>query len=96
MLLCYQTTAGKDIKQMNIKEKVYAILHELCCTDAVKDSDSLQADLALDSLAMVTLLIELEDALNIQLDESDMNPFDLTTVEDVVRLAEKYRGDNYE
>lgn len=45
---------------------------------------------------MVTLLVELEDALGIELDESDMNPFDLTTAEDVIALAERYAGEAYE
>ena len=78
---------------MKVKEKVYEILKDLSCMEAVNDNDSLLEDLPLDSLAMVTLLVELEDALSVPLDESDMNPFDLITVGDVVRLAEKYGGD---
>ena len=39
---------------------------------------------------MVALLIELEDSLNIELEESDMNPLMLKTTEDIVKLAEKY------
>ena len=81
---------------MNLKENVYAILEKLSCSETVNDTDKLQEDLVLDSLAMVTLLLELEDTLNIQLDESDMNPFDLVTAEDVVTLAEKYIGNNNE
>ena len=39
----------------------------------------------------------IEDEFQIVLDESDMNPFDLVTVEDVVKLVTKYmEGDNYE
>lgn len=79
-----------------MKEKVYGILKSLSGMETVNDSDSLLEDLTLDSLAMVTLLVELEDALLVQLDESDMNPFDLVTVGDVVRLAEKYGGDRNE
>ena len=71
-------------------------MKKLSCTEEVNDNDRLQEDLVLDSLAMVTLLIELEDTLNIQLDEADMNPFDLVTVADVIKLAEKYIGDNNE
>ncbi len=82
--------------KMNLKENVHDILKKLSCTEEVNDNDRLQEDLVLDSLAMVTLLIELEDTLNIQLDEADMNPFDLVTVADVIKLAEKYIGDNNE
>lgn len=81
---------------MNVKEKVYTILEELSCMEEVKNRDRLQEDLTLDSLSMVTLLVELEEELNIQLDESDMNPFDLITVGDVIRLAEKYVGGEHE
>lgn len=46
----------------------------------------------LDSLLMVTLLIEIEETFNIQLDESDMNPLELTTVKSVIDLVNKYIG----
>lgn len=81
---------------MNLKENIHNILKKLSCAEEVNDNDRLKEDLVLDSLAMVTLLIELEDTLNIQLDEADMNPFDLVTVADVIKLAEKYIGDNNE
>ena len=77
---------------MNIEEKIKAILCELSGEKSVANEASLQDDLALDSLAMVTMLIEIEDVFEIQLDESDMNPFDLTTVQDVIDMVGKYRG----
>ena len=52
----------------------------------------MQGDLALDSLLMVTLLVEIEEAFEIELDESDMNPFDLVTAQDAVDLVKKYCG----
>ena len=45
---------------------------------------------------MVTLLIEIEEQFGIELDEKDMNPFDLVTVSDAIRLAERYIGDKNE
>ena len=43
------------------------------------------------------LLMMLEENFQITLDESDMNPFDLTTVSNVVNLIEKYvDGDSNE
>ena len=81
---------------MNTGEKVHTILRQLSCMEAVRDEDGLQEDLALDSLALVTMLMELEDVFGMKLDEADMNPFDLVTVDDVVRLAEKYEGDKDE
>lgn len=77
---------------MDIKEKVKEILFELSGEEVVDLQTELQNDLSLDSLLMVTLLMELEEAFSVELDESDMNPFDLITVQDVVNLVEKYVG----
>lgn len=77
---------------MDIKEKVKEILFELSGEEITDLQTELQNDLSLDSLLMVTLLMELEEAFSIELEESDMNPFDLITVQDIVNLAEKYVG----
>ena len=37
-------------------------------------------------------MVTLEDDLKIELDESDMNPYDLIKVTDVIKLANKYCG----
>ena len=81
---------------MQIFEKISEILCELSGIKDIKPEDDLKEDLALDSLSMVTLLLEIEETFEVQLDESDMNPFDLNTVEDAVKLVEKYRGDENE
>lgn len=81
---------------MEIFEKISEILCELSGIKEIKPEDNLKEDLALDSLSMVTLLFEIEEIFEIELDESDMNPFDLNTVEDAVKLVEKYRGDENE
>ncbi|MBQ8189898.1 MAG: acyl carrier protein [Lachnospiraceae bacterium] len=81
---------------MKMFDKVVEILKELSGMEEMKPTDGLQSDLGLDSLMMVTLLVELEEALGIELDEADMNPFDLNTVGDVVALAGKYCGEQYE
>ena len=81
---------------MNLKEKIVKVLKSVSGIETAHEEDRLLDDLALDSLELVLLLVDLEEELNLQLDESDMNPFDLITVGDVVRLAEKYCGDGYE
>ena len=81
---------------MNLKEKTFKVLKSVSGVEINREEDHFLEDLALDSLKMVLLLVELEEAFEISLDESDMNPFDLITVGDVVRLAEKYCGDEYE
>ena len=72
------------------EKQVTELLEELCLTPVIDRSLTLVGDLALDSLRMVMLLVTLEDTFEIELDESDMNPFALVTVQDVVELAEKY------
>ncbi len=74
-----------------IKDKVIEILEDIC-TDRVKDvSVRLLSDLAMDSLRMVMLLVMIEEVFAIELDESDMNPFALVSVQDVIDLVAKYK-----
>lgn len=75
---------------MNIEGKVKDIISELCGEEHIENSMTLQNDLSLDSLLMVTLLIEIEEKFEITLGESDMNPFELTTVQSVIDLVKKY------
>ena len=75
---------------MNVEQKVCGILLELTGKETVSPTDSLQADLALDSLSSVTLLLEIEDCFGIQLDESDMDLSKLDLVEDVITMVSGY------
>lgn len=77
---------------MRIEERVKSILWELSGEEDVENEATLQEDLAMDSLSMVSLLIEIEEIFEIELNESDMNPFALSTVQNVVDLVEKYMG----
>lgn len=77
---------------MSITDRVLIILQELSGLGGILIEDNLQNELGLDSITMVTLLLEIEEEFRITLDESDMNPFELTTVADVVVLVEKYVG----
>lgn len=82
---------------MEISNIVNDILSELSGLESIGSEQNLQKDLGLDSLQMVTLLMMLEDRLGIVLEESDMNPFDLISVENVLHLAHKYAGgESYE
>ena len=81
---------------MNIEEKVKGILSELSGEEEITNEMTLQNDLALDSLMMVTMLVEIEEAFGIELDEADMNPFDLSTVQSVIDMVTKYCGDKDE
>lgn len=79
---------------MNIEEKVKKILSKLSGEEFVENDASLQEKLALDSLLMVTLLVEIEETFGVELEETDMNPFELTTVQSVVDMVRKYCDEN--
>ena len=81
---------------MNIEETVKGILTELSGEELIKNTFRLQEDLGLDSLMMVTMLVEIEDIFGIELDETDMNPFELSTVQNVIDMVSKYYGDKNE
>ena len=77
-----------------IKDKVLEILEDLC-TEIISDtSATLQGDLSLDSLNMVMLLVMIEEVFEIELEESDMNPFALITVNDIITLVAKYKNES--
>lgn len=78
---------------MDIEKTVEEILWDLTGMETISKEHDLQADLGLDSLGLVTLLIELEEQFGIELDESDMNPFDLISVQDVINLVKKYEDE---
>lgn len=66
------------------------IISDISGVNEISLNDELQNDIGLDSLGLVTLLIELEKRFGIELNESDLNPFELTNVFDVVGLVNKY------
>ena len=73
-----------------IKAQTFEILDTLTSIGSYKTTSDLTKDLSLSSLDMVMLLIMIEDTFNIELDESDMDPFVLNTVDDILNLIKKY------
>ena len=78
---------------MSYDECVIKILKELSGCKEIHKESLLEEDLGIDSLGMVMLLIAIEDNFDIWLDESDMDPLGISTVEDVIELVYKYGGD---
>ena len=71
------------------ERKIIEVLTELGA-ESITPGSKLRDDLGLDSLQMVNLLIALEDIFEIELEEADIDPTSLLTVEDVISLAKKY------
>ena len=81
--------AGSD-QPVDITKRTVKMLEDLTPIPVEDLNKELIKDLALDSLRLVMLLVNLEETFEIELDESDMNPFQLITVQDVVNLVNKY------
>ena len=77
----------------NVKEGVFKILSDLSGVSVNEAQMRLVEDIGLDSLMLVTMLIEIEEEFNIELNESDMNPYDFITAGDVIARTERYVGD---
>lgn len=77
---------------MNEKERVFQLLRKLSGVEPTDEKDTLLGNLGLDSLNMITMLLDIETEFEIRLHESDMNPYDLIWVSDVINLVEKYVG----
>ena len=73
-----------------MKTQVNEILKEKSFCDNITAELKLNEDLGLDSLNMVELMVELEECFNIEIDESDLDPAALETVEQVYALVAKY------
>lgn len=81
---------------MTVKEKVYKVIGELSQEECFDNKSSLRDDLGIDSLGMVTMLIELEDTLGIYFDPYDMDPTELITVNDVITMVKRYINEDSE
>lgn len=77
----------------DVKEGVFKILSDLSGVSVNEAQMKLVEDIGLDSLMLVTMLIEIEEEFNIELNESDMNPYDFITAGDVIAMTERYAGD---
>lgn len=73
-----------------MKEKTYELIADIAGEDIQGDEQRLKEDLGLDSLGLVTLLIEIEDDFDIVINESDLDPTSLVTVGDIVELVGRY------
>ncbi len=78
------------VLKMHIDEKVMMLLSEFSGKEAVKRSDDLRKVLSLDSSKISGLMWEIQEDFGIRLYESEISPFDLVTVQDVIDLVKNY------
>lgn len=72
-----------------MRDNVYEIIKGLCGIEDISDDMSLQFDLGFDSLMLITALVEMEEKLDYQFDISELEPSEIQTVGDLIRLANK-------
>lgn len=72
-----------------MRDNVYEIIKGLCGIEDINDDMSLQFDLGFDSLMLITALVEMEECLNYQFDISELEPSEIQTVGDLIKLANK-------
>ena len=76
------------MKKIELKNK----LVELCLKETdnkVKPNDNLKSA-GVDSLALVSLIVAIEEAFEISFDDSDLEPKKLNTLNDILKIVEKY------
>jgi acyl carrier protein len=72
-----------------MREKVKQIILKHALTENYRSGNTrLKEDLGIDSLRLVELVVELEDAFVILFSENDLSPDNLKTVDDIYQLAE--------
>ncbi len=57
--------------------------YEIGINDNLKES-------GMDSLSIVTLIVDIEEEFNITFNDSDLEPSNLTTLNDIKKVMEKY------
>jgi acyl carrier protein len=76
-----------------IKETVDKVVMELAMLDEIPAGDTrLREDMGVDSLKMVELMVGIEEALDIEIRESDLDPDTYQTMEDLYDMARRYTG----
>lgn len=74
-----------------MKEQIDAILKAITFLERIDPTQKLKEDLGIDSLSMVEMIVELEEKFDIEINESDLNPDELRTVEQIYELVRRYK-----
>ena len=74
----------------NTKAVINLIITKKRFIDTIEEDMKLGEDLGFDSLSMVELIVDLEERLDIEIDESDLDITRLKTVGQIYSLVDKY------
>lgn len=73
-----------------IKLRLENLMRRIVPVEVFDSKLSLKDDLGIDSLALVNVLVQLEETFDITIDISDLSPENVKTMEDLYTLVEKY------
>lgn len=75
---------------MDLKEKVIEIFEEVLDTDEIRDNTNLDMfeNELLDSMAIIEVLLGIEEKIGITLQPTDLERSDMATVENLVKYLE--------
>lgn len=76
---------------MDIKEKVFEIFEEVLSTDEIRENEDLDLfeNELLDSLAIIEVLLGIEDKLGLALQPTDLERSDMASVNNLVSFLEQ-------
>lgn len=74
---------------METIDKIKEIIREVSGCEELNEKSELKSDAGLDSLSLVSVIVGLEDRFGVTFDDGDLNPAELLTVGDLIRLTEK-------
>lgn len=74
--------------RLKITKEVIDLAYEVAEIEVLED-DSLK-EYGMDSIALVSLIVEIEMKYNIMISDDDLNPNNLITVKNIVDIMEKY------
>ena len=78
------------MNELDIKKKLIKCIKDTCEYDEdIKEIDNLKNDLGYDSLEIVSLIFEIEEAFDITFDSSDLTFENMDTVKDLINLIKK-------
>lgn len=75
---------------MDIFRNVEEVINDAVGGDSITAEQELKADIGLDSLSLVAVIVGLEEKFGIEFDESDLDPNKIIRVQDLVELVGKY------
>lgn len=76
------------MKKQEIKEQIENIAEEVLGVSC-QEGESLKES-GMDSLALATLIVSIEEAFSISFSDDDLRPENITMLSDLVALTEKY------